>query len=172
LAVQSVGFEEGPDNPKVHIYLTRGSAKLIKSIATEIDGVPIRAHKMGAITVRPDSAATATNRGYLFERNARVCCGSSCAPTSENCSGTLGAIVTTPNSPQLYLLSNNHVFAGCNHVPKDQPILSPSNNDSSPNVRAPTEIGRHALIRELLMSKLPVTLNCGHCRFGWDIRLS
>jgi hypothetical protein len=32
LAVQSVGFEEGPKEPKVHIYLTRGSAKLIKSL--------------------------------------------------------------------------------------------------------------------------------------------
>jgi hypothetical protein len=149
LAVQSVGHEEGVPDPKVHIYLTRGSSKLIKALPTELDGVPVRAHKMGAITVRPESAAASTNRGHLFERNSRVCCGSSCAPTSENISGTFGAIVTKAGGPDLFLLSNNHVFAGCNHVPRQQPILSPSNMDSSPNVRAPTEIGRHHEIHEL-----------------------
>jgi hypothetical protein len=149
LAVQSVGFEEGVEDPKVHIYLTRGSSKLIRSLPREIDGVPIRAHKMGNITVRPEAAAAATNRGYLFERQNRVCCGSSCAPTSENISGTLGALVRTANSTEIYLLSNNHVFAGCNHVPRDQPILSPSSNDSHPMMRAPGEIGRHFRIHEL-----------------------
>jgi hypothetical protein len=93
LSVQSVGFEDGVDDPKVHIYLTRGSSRLIKELPDEVDGVPLRAHKMGPINVRPDSAAAATNRGNFYERNARVCCGSSCAPTSENCSGTLGALV-------------------------------------------------------------------------------
>ena len=149
LAVQAVGCEEGVDNPKVHIYLTRASAKLLKSVPAEIEGVPVRAHKMGPIIVRPEAAASATNHGYLFERNNRICCGSSCAPTSENCSGTFGAIVSIGNAQQRYLLSNNHVFAGCNHVPQDQPILAPSAMDSSPNVRAPADIGRHYQIQEL-----------------------
>ena len=105
LAVQAVGFEEGVDNPKVHIYLTRASRKLLKSIPNEIDGVPVRAHKMGPITVRPEAAASANARGHLFERNDRICCGSSCAPTSENYSGTFGAIVTIKNARQKYLLS-------------------------------------------------------------------
>ena len=104
---------------------------------------------MGMVTVRPDAAASATNHGHLFERNARIACGSSCAPTSENCSGTLGALVRRTGSRQIYLLSNNHVFSGCNHVPKDQPILAPSNADGSPTMRAPGEIGRHDLIHEL-----------------------
>ncbi len=52
-------------------------------------------------------------------------------------------------SPQIYLLSNNHVFAGCNHVPRDQPVLSPSSNDGKPSMAAPREIGRHDLIHEL-----------------------
>jgi hypothetical protein len=149
IAVQSVGFEEGPENPKVHIYLTRGSARLIKSLPIEVDGVSIATHRMGEITVRPEAAASATNQGHLFERRNRICCGSSCAPTSENCSGTLGALVKNPGSQELYLLSNNHVFAGCNHVPKGQPILSPSSSDGRPTVRAPGEIGRHDLIDEL-----------------------
>jgi len=149
LAVQSVGFEEGVDEPNVHIYLTRGSSRLINSLPEEVDGVPIRAHKMGAITVKPETAGAATNRANFFERNNRICCGSSCAPTSENCSGTFGAIVKKKDLGQLYLLSNNHVFAGCNHVPLDQPILSPSSNDGRADMRAPSEIGRHFEIHEL-----------------------
>ncbi|HTT82072.1 MAG TPA: hypothetical protein VMF67_01185 [Rhizomicrobium sp.] len=149
LAVQSVGVEEGVENPTVHIYLTRGSTRLAKALPSDVDGDPVRIHRMGAITVRPESAATSTNRGHFFERNSRVCCGSSCAPTSENCSGTLGALVRKPHSAQIYLLSNNHVFAGCNHVPHNQPILSPSSNDGNPAARAPGEIGRHHEIHEL-----------------------
>jgi hypothetical protein len=158
LAVQSVGFEQGIDEPKVHIYLTRGSARLIRSLPGEIDGVAVQVHKMGPITVRPDAAGSATNRGHLFERNNRVCCGSSCAPTSENCSGTLGALVRQPGSRQLFLLSNNHVFAGCNHVPQNQPILAPSSNDGNPTARAPGEIGRHHAIHEL-RSGNPIFVN-------------
>jgi hypothetical protein len=149
ISVQSVGFEEGPDDPKVHLYLTRGTNKLIKSLPIEISGVPVRTHKMGNLTVRPDAAASATNHGHYFSRNNRVCCGSSCAPTSENCTGTLGALVRRNGSPQIYLLSNNHVFAGCNHVPRNQPILSPSSNDGKPSIVAPSEIGRHEFIHEL-----------------------
>jgi hypothetical protein len=149
LAVQSVGREDGVDDAKVHIYLTRGSARLIKELPDEIEGVRLRAHKMGPINVRPDSAGAATNRGNFYERNARVCCGSSCAPTSENCSGTLGALVRQQGSQQIYLLSNNHVLAGCNHVPRNQPILSPSSNDGRPDVPAPREVGRHDQIHEL-----------------------
>jgi hypothetical protein len=149
LAVQSVGCEEGVDDPKVYIYLTRGSVRLIKSLPPEIDRVPIVAQKMGPVAVKPETAGTTTNRAYFFERNGRVCCGSSCAPTSENCSGTLGALVQKEGTQQIYLLSNNHVFGGCNHVPQNQPILSPSSNDSRPDTRAPTEIGRHAEIHEL-----------------------
>jgi hypothetical protein len=151
LAVQSVGFETGSevDNPKVHIYLTRSSVKQIKDLPQEIDGVSIRAHKMGSITVRPDAAAAATNRGNIYERNNRICCGSSCGPTSENCSGTIGALVRIGQAPQLYLLSNNHVLAGCNHVPHNQPILAPSSMDGRADARAPQEVARHHTILEL-----------------------
>jgi hypothetical protein len=149
LAVQSVGFEEGTENPAVHIYLTRSSSKLIKSLPDEFDGVPIMGHRMGNITVRPEAAASSTNYGNLYEHGGRIACGSSCAPTSENLSGTLGALVKKTGSDSIYLLSNNHVLAGCNHVPKDQPVLSPSNADGRPTIRAPAEVGRHSDIHEI-----------------------
>lgn len=149
ISVQSVGFEEGTEKPKVHLYLTKGTNRLINSLPTEVGGVTVQAHKMGILNVRPDSAASSTNHGHFFSSNNRVCCGSSCAPTSENCTGTLGALVRRTGSSELYLLSNNHVFAGCNHVPLNQPILSPSSNDGKPSIPAPREIGRHELIHEL-----------------------
>jgi hypothetical protein len=61
LAVQSVGFDEGIPEPSVHIYLTQGSAKLIKSLPKEVDGVGIAAHRMGKLLIKPEAAATGTN---------------------------------------------------------------------------------------------------------------
>jgi len=149
IAVQSVGCEVGVDAPNVYVYFARGSVRLIKALPEEVEGIPIVAQRMGPITVRPEMAASSTNRAHIFERDGRICCGSSCAPTSENCSGTLSVLVRKEGSRQIYLLSNNHVFGGCNHVPQNQPILSPSSNDSRADIRAPTEIGRHAEIHEL-----------------------
>jgi hypothetical protein len=149
VSVQSVGSEEGPGKPKVHIYLSRGSARLIKSLPPAIDGVPIRAHRMGPITVRADAAAGANTAGHLFLRGERICCGSSCAPTSEDYAGTLGALVTSTVFDGTYLLSNNHVFAGCNHIPREQSIVAPSPVDAVQNVHAQREIGRSEHIHEL-----------------------
>jgi hypothetical protein len=149
LSVQAVGHDEGVEEPKVHVYLSRGSASLIRRLPQDIDEVPVIAHKMGPVVVRPDAAAAATNRAHLFERHGRICCGSSCGPTSERSSGTLGALARFGRMQQLYLLSNNHVLAGCNHVPRDQPILSPSSGDSRPDISAPREVGRHNQIHGL-----------------------
>ena len=149
ISVQAVGHEEGTEDPAVHLYLTAGTVRQIKGLPTEIEGVKIRAHKMGAISVRPEMALSATNRGNIFERGSRICCGTSCAPTSENSVGTLGAIVRMASNGELYLLSNNHVLAGCNHVPPGQPIMAPGSGDGRPGATAPTEIGRHERIHEL-----------------------
>lgn len=149
LQIQSVGFEEGPEQPKVHVYLTRGSVRAMKLLPQSIDGVAIRTHKMGAISVRPEAAGTHTNRGNIFERNGRICCGTSCGPTSERGAGTFGAIVRMGAARDLFLLSNNHVLAGCNHVPQGQPILAPSSMDGRPDAPAPHEIGRHHSIAAL-----------------------
>ena len=67
LSVQSVGFEDGVDDPKVHIYLTRGSSRMIKELPEEVEDVPLRAHKMGPINVRPDWPI-ATNRGNFMRK--------------------------------------------------------------------------------------------------------
>jgi hypothetical protein len=114
VSIQSVGCEDGVDDPSVRIYLRRGSLRQIRSLSEEIEGIPIVAQRMGPVSVKPETASSTTNRAHLFERNGRLCCGSSCAPTSENCSETLGALVRKEGSLQIYLLSNNHVFGGGN----------------------------------------------------------
>lgn len=149
LAVQSVGFEEGTKNPAVHIYLTRGAARQIKALPGNVEGVPVKVHKMGPVSVRPEAMAGNTNRGNIFQRNDRICCGSSCGPTSERGAGTFGAIVKIDMGLDLFLLSNNHVLSGCNHVPHNQPILAPASMDGRPDAVAPHEIGRHHMLHEL-----------------------
>jgi hypothetical protein len=37
----------------------------------------------------------------------------------------VGSACSKEGTQQIHLLSNNHVFGGCNHVPQNQPILSP-----------------------------------------------
>jgi hypothetical protein len=149
LSLQAVAHEEGTDDPSVFIYLTKGSAKLIKDLPKEVAGIPVVTKRMGPITVRPEATAAATNIGNYYETNGRTCCGSSCAPTSENTSGTFGALVRVGTSNDMYVLSNNHVLGGCNHVAKKQPILSPSNNDGRAMLPSPKEIARHHEIVEL-----------------------
>ena len=78
-----------------------------------------------------------------------MCCGTSCGPTSERSAGTLGSLVRFDAGQQLYILSNNHVLAGCSHVPKDQPVLAPSSMDGRPDAPAPREVGRHHSIGAL-----------------------
>lgn len=149
LAVQAVGYEYGVNDPRAYIYLTNGSAKLIRSLPSEVAGVEVITQKMGALSVRPQAATAVASRGNFYERAGRVCCGSSCGVTSEAGTGTIGSVVRISGMSTLYLLSNNHVFAGCNHVPKGQPIMAPSSRDSWPGISAPQEVGRHDRIHEL-----------------------
>jgi hypothetical protein len=149
LAVQSVGFEEGTENPAVHIYLTRGAARQVKALPGDVEGVPVRVHKMGPVSVRPEAMAASTNRGNIFQRHNRICCGSSYGPTSERGAGTFGAIVKIGLGQDLFLLSNNHVLSGCNHVPHNHPILAPASMDGRADAIAPHEIGRHHMLHEL-----------------------
>lgn len=148
LSIQSVGYEEGNNTNVVHIYVTRGSAGALKKVSVTHGDISIRATKMGEVKVRPEMAATSTMHGHLFVYHGRLACGSSCAPSGETYSGTLGALVRD-SSGQLFVLSNNHVLAACNHTPVGMPILAPSSNDARPNKPAPTEVGRHHQIVEL-----------------------
>jgi hypothetical protein len=158
LAVQSVGFEEGTENPAVHIYLTRGAARQVKALPGDVEGVPVRVHKMGPVSVRPEAMAASTNRGNIFQRHNRICCGSSCGPTSERGAGTFGAIVKIGLGQDLFLLSNNHVLSGCNHVPHNQPILAPASMDGRADAIAPHEIGRHHMLHELRAAVIHISL--------------
>lgn len=150
LAVQSVGFTKGAEPEEVDIYVIAAPKKKIKELAPAIDGVKVNVLKMGRVVVRPEAAsAAATNKGHVFLRKNRVACGSSCAPAGQNYSGTFGLLAKRKGTPALLAVSNNHVFAACNHMPVGQPILSPSNMDGQPNQRAPGEICRHLEIIEL-----------------------
>jgi hypothetical protein len=160
LSVQAVGYEDGVDDPRVFIYLTNGSARFIRSLPSEIADVPVVTLKMGALSVRPQAAVAVASRGNYYERGGRVCCGSSCAPTSESGTGTIGAVVRMPETSTLFLLSNNHVFAGCNHVPKGQPIIAPSTRDSRPGISAPQEVARHDQIHELRSGNPEFVIPC------------
>ena len=147
LAVHSVGYEEGGDDERVHVYVTKGQHKAEHEVNENVEVV---VNRIGRVTVRPDQAASTTRNGNVFNRSPnQIACGSSCAPSTEKYAGTLGALVRKADSDQLYVLSNNHVLAAGNHTPVGMPILSPSTIDSRPGRRAPTEICRHSEICEL-----------------------
>ena len=76
-----------------------------------------------------------------YTLGARITCGSSVAPSGAGHAGTFGAICRSPNG--LFGLSNNHVFAECNHAPIDHPILSPSANDTGADLPYPRALFKH-----------------------------
>lgn len=149
LAVQSVGYEDGVDEPKVHVYVTKGPRKREAEIPSADRGVIVQINRIGKVVVRPEAASGATHRGNLYQRNGRIACGSSCAPSTEPYAGTLGALVRKKGNPTIYALSNNHVLAAANHVPVGMPILAPATMDARPGLIAPAEICRHEEICEL-----------------------
>ena len=147
LSVQSVGYTLGAEPEAVHVYVTRGSKRSLNRLATVVDSVQVRVTNTGNLVIRPEAVAATGVPGNVYERNGRIACGSSCAPAGENYAGTFGALVYSGG--EMLALSNNHVFAACNHVPVGQPILAPSAMDAGPGIPAPRELGRHARIVEL-----------------------
>lgn len=129
----------------MHVYLTKTQRALEKKLPTEVDGIPLKLSRMGRLMVCPGPFGGSN----FFERDGRACCGSSSAPSSEQYAGTLGCLVRIADDPDaIYALSNNHVFAACNHTPVGQPIMSPANMDSGPN-QAPRHVANHSRIVEL-----------------------
>ena len=147
LFVHSVGYTAGAEEEEVVIYVTRGSRKSLDSISQEIGGIRVRAAVLGRIKAGPAPAASAQGLANLFERNNRIAYGSSCAPSNQTYAGTLGTLLR--QNGRLMGLSNNHVFAACNHTPVGMPILSPSSMDARPGRRGPTEILRYTKMVEL-----------------------
>lgn len=147
LSVQAVGHASGADEDAVYVYVTRGSKAALARLSGERDNVNIRVVNLGKLVNRPEAVAAAGAKGHAYERDSRIACGSSCAPAGESYSGTFGALVTSDGA--LMALSNNHVFAACNHVAVGQPILAPSAADASPDMPAPRQLCRHSKIAEL-----------------------
>ena len=147
LSVQSVGYSAGGEEEVVHVYVTRGSKRHLDEISGEKDGVSVQVTNLGKLAIRPEAASVTGTHGNVYEHNGRIACGSSCAPAGENYSGTFGALVN--HDEGMMALSNNHVFAACNHIPVGQPILSPSAADARPGILAPRQLCRHSQIIEL-----------------------
>ena len=147
LAVHSVGYTAGAEDERVVIYVTRGSRKALQSLPQEVGDIAVETAVMGRLKAGPAPAQAGHGVGHLFEHNGRIACGSSCAPSTENYSGTFGALLRSGS--RLLTLSNNHVFAACNHTPVGMPILAPSTMDARPGRRAPTEFCRHEQLVEL-----------------------
>jgi hypothetical protein len=143
LAVESVGYTLGADDEKVVIHVTRGSKKAFRALPDRIEDVEIEIDLVGKFRAAPAQSGASN----LYERGQRIACGSSCAPSTEKYAGTFGALVTDGHN--LLALSNNHVFAACNHTTMGMHILSPSTSDARATRRPPTEIGRHHQIVEL-----------------------
>jgi translation initiation factor IF-1 len=147
LAVHSVGYTQGADEEKVVIYVTRGSKRRLKELPEEVEGVEVIARVMGKMRVGPAPATARLGVSYFFEKNGRIACGSSCAPSGETYSGTLGALLS--DGARQFALSNNHVFGACNHTPVGIPMLAPSGSDARPDRRAPTSFSRYERMIEL-----------------------
>ena len=120
---------------------------MLKALPETVDDIPVRAELMGRLRAGPSPSMAVSGVSHFFERNVRIACGSSCAPSNENYSGTLGALVR--DGSRILALSNNHVFGACNHTPVNMPILSPSTADARPGRRAPSEICRYERMIEL-----------------------
>jgi len=147
LAVHSVGYTKGANDEKVIIYVTRGSKKEFKELPENVEDVEIVAQVMGKIRAGPAPGMALQGIGNFYEHKGRIACGSSCAPSNQAYSGTLGALFTS--GTQKFALSNNHVFAACNHTPVGMPILAPSTRDARPNRRPPTAFCNYERMEEL-----------------------
>jgi len=130
LSIQSIGYEVGVPDPRIHVYTTKGRApKTAIPIMIQGHTFEVVINKVGAITIDPFKAPITGN--IYFNTNGRLCCGSSCAPQREKYSGTIGALVEVDG--ENFILSNNHVLSNCNQVSMDMPILAPSNADGHQN---------------------------------------
>lgn len=96
--------------------------KIIYQVTGEIQFLQ-RAHEIAC--AEEDAALLAS---AFTERSRPVLGGCSVSPEKKNYSGTAGCVVTSQGND--YMLSNNHVLAFFNTVPKDTPIIQPGGGDS------------------------------------------
>ncbi len=119
---------------------------------------------MGKPKAGPAPASSRTTSGHFYTKGLRAACGGSCAPSGERYAGTLGALITEGVST--YALSNNHVFAACNHTQVGIPILGPAPMDAKAGKRAPGEVCRFTNMVELRSANptlvQPMTVDAAH----------
>ena len=139
LAVQAVGHEEGKENPGVVVYVTKGSTRALRRFPKTVDDVSVEIMKIGLVSVRPDQAGKPTREPGIYLRKDRIACGGSCASGGGD-QGTIGALVKKDGEAELFLLSANHVLAGCNHIPPGMPIMAPASDDARPDAPNPRTI--------------------------------
>lgn len=137
LSVQSVGCTVGTEDKEVIVYVTKGSRKALREIPDNIEDITVRAEVIGR--PRINVGARIPGHSYFYERGGRIACGSSIAPSTVGYAGTLGAFAKN-DQDHIFAISNNHVFAHCNHTPIGMPILSPATRDANAGRRAPTEV--------------------------------
>lgn len=145
LAVQAIGFAESHGKQSIQIFLNSATASALNRLPQTIGELPVEVHKIGRVQVKPQN--TTSNMGNVYFRNGRVCCGSSCAPSGRQYSGTLGAMATD-STGTIFAVSNNHIIGDCNHTPLGMPIMSPSSSDGRPGL-PPKSVASHERIIEL-----------------------
>ena len=135
-AVQSVGYENLPlssdKKPAVYVYVSKGVTKRDEKNEHEFEGFTVRYRRLTPLSVKPESSRYITNIPFLYCcPNGELACGSSCALSTQNLAGTMGALLKLDDDDKnLYVLSNNHVIGGCNHAEKDAIINVPAHIDS------------------------------------------
>jgi hypothetical protein len=117
----------------------------LRQFPQEIDGVPVEVLKIGLVSIRPDQAQAGkpTREPNIYLRKKRIACGGSCASGGGD-PGTFGAIVIRKREDGLFMLSNNHVLASCNHIPPGMPIMAPASDDARPGAWPPQSIAQLA----------------------------
>lgn len=78
----------------------------------------------------------------LYNKDARICCGSSIGLGNQRNAGTLMALAENDQG-QLLGISCNHVTGGCNTASIGTPIVAPGIQDVSPDQNEITVIGLH-----------------------------
>ena len=131
--VQSVGYEhlhkDSSEKPAVYVYASRGVTKKDEKNEREFEGFTVRYRRLTPLSVKPETSKYTTNIPSLYCcPNGELACGSSCALSTQNSAGTMGALLQL--NGELYVLSNNHVIGGCNHAEKDAIINVPAHMDS------------------------------------------
>lgn len=66
LSVSAVGHREGED-PGVIVYVSKGSARALKPVPKELDGIPVTIRKIGLISISPDKAGKVTGEQMVYK---------------------------------------------------------------------------------------------------------